>query len=137
MPVEIRNITSPVDIAVSGLRAENLRMNVISANIANANTSRTEAGGPYRRKDVIFSSLMDQLDGVKVDQVVEDYATDFKQVFQPGHPDANAEGFVLMPNVDLPVEMMHLVTASRAYQANAAVLKRYQESVDVTLELIR
>jgi flagellar basal-body rod protein FlgC len=126
-----------VDIAVSGLKAENLRMNVISANIANANTSRTEAGGPYRRKDVIFSSLMDQLDGVKVDQVVEDHATDFKQVFQPGHPDANAEGFVLMPNVDLPVEMINLVTASRAYQANAAVLKRYQDNVDVTLELIR
>jgi flagellar basal-body rod protein FlgC len=135
--VEIKNIPSPVDIAVSGLRAESLRMNVISANIANANTSRTDAGGPYRRKDVIFSALMDQLEGVKVDQVVEDYATDFKQVYQPGHPDANADGFVLMPNVDLPVEMMQLVTASRAYQANAAVLKRFQENVDVTLELLR
>lgn len=135
--MEIKNIPSPVDIAVSGLRAESLRMNVISANIANANTSRTDAGGPYRRKDVIFSALMDQLEGVKVDQVVEDYATDFKQVYQPGHPDANADGFVLMPNVDLPVEMMQLVTASRAYQANAAVLKRFQENVDVTLELLR
>jgi flagellar basal-body rod protein FlgC len=135
--VQIKNIPSPVDIAVSGLKAESLRMNVISANIANANTSRTDAGGPYRRKDVIFSALMDQLEGVKVDQVVEDYATDFKQVYQPGHPDANADGFVLMPNVDLPVEMMQLVTASRAYQANAAVLKRFQENVDVTLELLR
>jgi flagellar basal-body rod protein FlgC len=74
---------------------------------------------------------------VNVEGVVDDYATDFKQVYQPGHPDANDDGFVMMPNVDLPVEMVQLVTASRAYQANAAVLKRYQENVDVTLELLK
>jgi flagellar basal-body rod protein FlgC len=135
--MEIKNIASPVDIAVSGLKAEGLRMNVISANIANANTSRTEEGGPYRRKDVVFSTLMDRMGGVNVEGVVDDYATDFKQVYQPGHPDANDDGFVMMPNVDLPVEMVQLVTASRAYQANAAVLKRYQENVDVTLELLK
>ena len=66
-----------------------------------------------------------------------DLKTDFKSVYEPGHPDANDEGYVLMPNVDLPMEMVSIVAASRAYQANAAVLKRYQEMVDVATELLR
>jgi flagellar basal-body rod protein FlgC len=62
---------------------------------------------------------------------------EFKRVLQPGHPDADANGYVAMPNIDLPVEMMHMVAATRAYEANAAVLKRYQDGVDITLELLR
>lgn len=126
-----------VDIAVSGLRAESLRMNVIARNIANANTSRTESGQPYRRQQVILGTEQDAISGVSVEDVVADMLNPFKRVYQPGHPDADKDGYVQMPNVDLPVEMMHMMAASRAYQANAAVLKRYQEMVNVTLELLR
>jgi flagellar basal-body rod protein FlgC len=131
----IRGVTS-VDIAVSGLKAEALRMNVIATNIANANTTRTDSGQPFRRQEVILSTA-GELSGVDVRQVAPDLASPFKQVYQPGHPDADAQGFVRMPNVDLPMEMINLVTANRAYQANAAVLKRYQESVETALELLR
>jgi len=133
----VGKISGPIDIAVSGLRAESLRMKVIADNIANAETSRTESGGPYRRQHVALATPGRGLAGVQVEGVVADMSTAFKQVYMPGHPHANAEGMVLMPNVDLPVEMMNLVVASRAYQANAAVLKRYQDMVDVTLELLR
>jgi len=128
---------STVDIAVSGLRAQATRMNVVAGNIANANTSRTRSGQPYRRQSVVFSSLVDGVGGVKVAEVAPDFSTDFKRLYQPGHPGADSEGYVLMPNVDLPVEMMQMVVASRAYQANAAMLKRYQNMVDLTLELLR
>ncbi len=130
-------INSTIDIAVSGLRAQALRMNVVASNIANANTTRTETGEPYRRRSVILSTLIEQLGGVKVVEVASDTESEFNRIYQPGHPDADPDGYVIMPNVDLPVEMMHMVMASRAYQANAAILKRYQESMDVTMELIR
>ena len=126
-----------VDIAVSGLRAESLRMNIIARNIANANTSRTESGQPYRRQHVVLSTEREGMGVVSVEEVATDMLNPFKRVYQPGHPDADKDGYVLMPNVDLPVEMMHMMAASRAYQANAAVLKRYQEMVNVTLELLR
>ena len=77
------------------------------------------------------------IEGVSVAKVAKDTKTSFRRILEPGHPDADKEGYVLMPNVDLPIEMMHLVLASRSYQANAAVLKRYQESVDLVMELIR
>ena len=133
----VDGMSSTIDIAVSGLRAQGLRMNTVASNIANANTSRTDTGEPYRRREVILSTIMEQLSGADVVEVAQDFSSDFKSLHQPGHPDANPDGYVLMPNVDVPLEMMHLVTASRAYQANAAVLKRYQESINVALELLR
>ncbi len=132
----IGKIASPVDVAVSGLRAESLRMNVIANNIANSNTTRTPAGEPYRRKEVVLSTNPGELSGVSIDQVSAD-SSDFKTVFDPGDPYANAEGYVQMPNVELPLEMMNMITASRSYQANAAVLKRYQEMVDVALDTVK
>lgn len=132
----IEGVINPVDIAVSGLRAQSLRIKVIANNIANA-SSRVESGVPYRRQQVTLSTSPEELNGVTVVEVASDFTTAFKTVFDPGHPDANTDGYVLMPNVDLPVEMMHMVLASRAYQANAAVLKRYQELMDFTLELLR
>ncbi len=130
-------IASPVDIAISGLRAEALRMNVIAANIANSRTTRTDAGGPYRRRSVVLSTGGEGLSGVRIERVAPDLSTAPKRVYLPGHPDADAQGYVLMPNVQLPVEMMNLVAATRAYQANAAVLKRYQEIVELAAELLR
>jgi flagellar basal-body rod protein FlgC len=128
---------SPIDIAVSGMKVQSARMNAISQNIANSNTTRTADGKPYRRQDVVVTST-GGLGGAVLQKVALDgKAGDFKRVLEPGHPDADAEGYVDMPNVDLPVEMMHMMTATRAYQANAAVLKRYEDMVDTTLELLR
>ena len=131
----IGRIPNPIDIAVSALRAQSLRMNVIAGNIANVNTSRTPSGEPYRKKEVVLST--DGISGVKIGDIGTDMTTEFKQLYQPGHPDADQEGYVRMPNIDLPVEMMKMVTASRAYQASAATMKRYQDMVNTTLELLR
>lgn len=129
-------IRTPGDIAVTGMRANTLRMRTIANNIANVNTTRTPSGTPYRRMDVVISTA-GGLGGVRDVQVEQDMTTDFIRVRQPGHPDADANGFVSMPNVQLPVEMMDLVTASRAYQAGAAMLKKHQEVMDVAMELLR
>lgn len=125
-----------VDIAVSGLRAQSLRLNLIAGNIANANTTRTDSGEPYRRRDVVLATSPDSMGGVTVLNVAQDM-TAFQSVLMQGHPDADENGYVRMPNVQVPVEMMNMVVASRAYQANIAVLKRYQEMVDTTVELLR
>ena len=130
-------IGSTIDIAVSGLRAQATKMDIVAANIANVNTSRTDTDEPYRRRMVVFSTLLDGLKGVEVLQIAPDMEPEFNSDHQPGHPDADGDGFVAMPNIDLPTEMIEMVTASRAYGANAAMLKRYQESMEVTLELLR
>ncbi len=135
--MSVSGVTNPIDIAISGLRVEAARMNVIAGNIANARTTRTSQGGPYRRQEVVLSTEDEDLSGPKIMSVMPDMSTGFKRVYQPGHPDADENDYVLMPNVDLPVEMVNLVTASRAYQANVAVLKRYQEMVNVAAELLR
>ena len=135
--MDVTKTPNAADIAISGLRAEWTRMNVIANNIANSNTSRTASGKPYRRQEVVLSTDGDILGGVTVEKVVSDMLTDFKRDYRPGHPEADENGYVLMPNVDLPVEMINLVTATRAYQANTAVLKRYQEIVNTAIELLK
>jgi len=134
--MSIDKIAPVVDIAVSGLRAQSLRLNLIAGNIANANTTRTPAGEPFRRRDVVLQTTPGQLGGVTILNIARDMS-DFRSVLMKGHPDADANGYVRMPNVQLPTEMMNLVAASRAYQANVAVLKRYQDMVEVTIELLR
>jgi len=134
--MSIDRIAPMVDIATSGLRAQSLRLNLIAGNIANAETTHTPSGEPYRRRDVVLQTAPDALGGVVVLDIQRDMS-DFRQVLMPGHPDADENGFVRLPNVDLPVEMMNLTTATRAYEANLAVLKRYQDMVEVTVELLR
>ena len=134
--MSIENIAPMVDIAVSGLRGQSLRLNLIAGNIANANTTRAAGGQPYRRRDAVLQTAPDQMGGVTILSIAQDMS-DFRSVLMKGHPDADEDGYVQMPNVDLPVEMMNLVTASRAYQANVAVLKRYQDMVEITVELLR
>ena len=134
--MSVENVRSPIDIAISGLKSQALRMDVIANNIANSGTTRTAGGQPFRRQDVLLMST-GGITGVTVAGVTQDMRGEFKRVLQPGHPDADANGYVAMPNIDLPVEMMHMVAATRAYEANAAVLKRYQDGVDITLELLR
>lgn len=127
-------IAGALDIAVSGLRAQSTRLSVIGNNIANANTTHAADGKPYRRKDVRLQTG-GGLEGVKVQSLLEDQS-DFQRIYDPGNPDAK-DGYVESPNVQLPVEMMHMMRASQSYQANAAVLKRYLEAMDVTAELLK
>ena len=134
--MSLDHIAPMVDIAVSGLRAQSLRLNLIAGNIANANTTRTPAGEPFRRRDVVLQTSPSQLGGVTILNIVKDMS-DFRSVLMKGHPDADANGYVRMPNIEVPLEMMNLMAASRAYQANVAILKRYQDMVEVTVELLR
>lgn len=125
---------SSFDINASGLTAERFRMDIISQNIANQNTTRTQAGGAYRRKVVVFEEKETQTPfsrvlntardnysgkGVRVSTVKQDTWTDMKLVYDPAHPDADENGYVLYPNVDVVTEMTNLISASRAYEANA------------------
>lgn len=139
------------NISASGMAAERTRMEVIANNVANAMSTRTTAGGPYRRQDVLFEAVMqDQLNGdlteitpgVKVGGGVrvvgvQDDPSEMPRVHDPGHPDADADGFVTMPNVSLPIEMVNLMTASRAYEANLKVLQTLRQELEQALNLLK
>ena len=133
--MEVDNGFNPIDIAISGLRAQGKQIEVISSNVANARTTNAGNGEPYRRLEAIFKTD-DDLGGVKLDKILAD-KREFLKVLDPGYPLADEDGYVSMPNVNLPVEMMNLTIATRVYQANTAVLKRYQKMVETTLELLR
>ncbi len=124
-----------IDISVSGLRASNKQLEVAGANIANIQTTDAGNGQPFRRLIAEFKAAKDGL-GIEDVDVVKDMS-DFHQVLNPGHPAADENGYVAMPNVDWPTEMITLNLASRTYQANAATLKRYQKMVETSLELLR
>lgn len=133
--MEVNNIFGPIDIAISGLRAQGRQLKVISSNIANARTSDAGNGEPYRRLHAAFKSDGD-FGGVKLDKIITDMS-DFLMVLDPGNPLADEGGYVAMPNVSLPVEMINMNIATKMYQANVAVLKRYQQIIETTLELLR
>jgi flagellar basal-body rod protein FlgC len=141
-----------LDIGASALTAQRFRMDIISQNIANANTSRTENGMPYRRRVVLFeerasgSNFSDYLTessrekfigkGVRVAGIVNDRSP-FKRVYDPGHPDADAEGYVEMPNVDIVTEMINMVSATRAYEANVTSINTTKSMALKALEIGR
>jgi flagellar basal-body rod protein FlgC len=133
--MEIDKFFGPIDIAISGLKVQSKQMEVISSNVANARTSDAGKGQPYRRLEAAFK-YDDDLGGVELDKIITDMS-DFIRVYDPGHPQADGEGYVAMPNINLPVEMINLNIATRVYQVNVAVLKRYQRMVETTLELLR
>lgn len=128
------NLYSTIDIAVSGLKASGKQMEVVGSNIANIQTTDAGDGKPYRRLIAEFSTAKDGA-GVEVKTIKD--TSDFIRILNPGHPAADENGYVMMPNVDWPTEMITLNLASRTYQANAAVLKRYQRMVEASLELLR
>lgn len=137
------NPISVFDITASGLAAEHTRMEVIANNIANANATRDANGEPYRRQQVIFSTAYDeavsaskQVAGVEVTGIQPDMS-DFQQVYDPAHPDADEEGFLQLPNVQLSKELVDLVTASRGYEANLKVMRSFQSMANSALELLR
>lgn len=131
----------PFDIAATGMTAQRFRMDVIAENIANVSTTRTENGGPYRRKIVTFQEkqlkagvpsfkhiLKDSTaaymgNGVKVSKVTEDTETDFIMAYDPSHPDADENGYVRYPNVNTVTEMTNLIDASRSYEANVTAFQ--------------
>jgi flagellar basal-body rod protein FlgC len=126
--------------AGSALTAQRLRMDVVSSNLANVETTSTPEGGPYRREMVVFEPLelptgpgSDPV-GVQVAGIVPDQSP-FNRVYQPGNPQSDPSGFVNYPNVDLTTEMVDLLAASRAYQANATVVQATKSVVQNTLDL--
>lgn len=142
------DILSAFKISSSGLTAERARLNVAAMNLANANTTRTMEGGPYRAKSVVFqakplqnfrdtlSASEDKLRQVEVVEVVED-KKEFKAVYDPSHPDADANGIVLFPNVDETEQMVDLIGARRAYEANVAALETVKSMAIKALDIAR
>jgi flagellar basal-body rod protein FlgC len=143
-----------IQISASGLSAERLVMDVIANNLANANTTRTPAGGPFRRQLAIFAQKIDEqakqaadlagrdpsqvgnLNGVKVVQLVDDPAPD-KLVYDPQHPDADAQGYVHYPNIEIVKEMVDMMTASRAYEANVSAIRESRAMGNAVLSLLK
>ena len=141
------NFLNVSNISTTGLTAERLRMEVVASNIANAHSTRGPDGGPYRRQDVLFeTALSDQagglslgthgLQGVRIAGVQAD-PTELPRVYTPGHPDADYQGYVTMPNVSLPLEMVNLMTSTRAYEANLKVLQAVRKQLEQTIGLLR
>ena len=138
-----------LDISASALSAQRVRMDVIAENLANITTTRTANGQPYRRRYVVFqqredevsfSSLLDRAQarsngsGVRVSEIREDESP-FKLDYNPEHPDANAEGYVQMPNVDLAVEMIDMMAATRSYEANVTAMNAIKSMATKALEI--
>ena len=126
-------------ISASGLSAERLRMDVISSNVANVKTTRTENGGAYVRKVASFEENFDEqlgMLGVKAVSIDEDKSP-LRRVYEPNHPDADAQGYVEYPNVDLLVEMSDLISASRAYESNIDTLNAQKDMISKALEIGR
>lgn len=139
-----------LDIGASGLSAERTHLNIISMNLANVNTTRTPEGGPYRRKSVVFqatpldspftkamrSELEREVKGVKVSGVVTDQRP-LRRVYDPGHPDADGQGYVSLPDINVVEEMANMMTALRTYEANAATISSAKTMFNKALELGR
>jgi flagellar basal-body rod protein FlgC len=143
-----------LQISSSGLSAQRLRMNLISANLANINTTRTEAGGPYRRKDPVFAARVtaqsrsgeasfrellgnrreELLKEVAVVEIVEDSRPPIRK-YDPMHPDADANGYVAMPNINLMEEMVNMISATRSYEANVTAIKSAKDMALKALEI--
>jgi len=148
------NISNSFSISASALTAQRLRMDVISSNIANAETTRASVTNgeavPYKRKMVVlepnktsFNSLLQNQmkrsgsgEGVRVSEIREDQSP-LKPVYDPTHPDANAEGYVYMPNVDIAKEMVDMISASRSYEANVTALNSTKAMISKALEIGR
>ena len=146
-----------LDVSASGLSAERMRMDVTAENLANAQTTRGANGGPYRRKEVVLQTASSdgfqtalasavggvpgsggsqQPGGVQVAGIAEDPNAP-RMIYDPGHPDANAQGYVAMPNVNPVTEMVDLISASRAYEANVTAMQTAKAMFTKTFDLLR
>ncbi len=142
------DLINSIDIAASGMSAQRTRMGVISSNLANLRTTKTPAGGPYKRKDVVFeaqplSSFDDTFKGFlteplyKVDTVniIED-SSEPRYEYDPSHPDANEEGFVAYPNISLTEEMVNMISATRSFEANLAIVRSAKNMALQAMDII-
>lgn len=143
------SLFSVLSIGASGMQAQRARAEVLVENLANAETTRTPEGGPYRRKDVVFetsevnspfSSVFDaqlhQEGGVAVSQIVTD-TRDPEKRFMPGHPDADASGYVAFPRVNPAEDMVDLMGAARNYEANVAAISAVKDMIQRSIDLMR
>ena len=136
------NLISGIDITGSALNAQKTRLDIVAQNIANAQTTRTPSGGPYQRQTISFETELIRrqggsgpaVQGIKVATIGTDRSAG-QQVYNPQHPDAGSNGLVTMPNVNLSYEMVDLITASRAYEANLAVAKNARQMAMKALEI--
>jgi flagellar basal-body rod protein FlgC len=138
-------------ISASGMAAQRMRMNTISSNLANIETTRTPEGGPYRKKEVIFEALpetknfgeilpvnspREQMQRVQVTDIISDTKAPLMR-YQPDHPDANEQGYVAYPNINLMEEMTNMIQATRAYEANVTALQSSKDMALSALEIGR
>lgn len=141
------NFFDSLNISSTGLSAQRLRMNLISSNLANVNTTRTENGEPYKRKDVVFEAIQGsdfeatlneklntEVNGVKVAEIVEDEKP-FVEKYDPGHPDADENGYVRLPNVNMVEEMVNMISASRSFEANATAVGTTKDMAAAALRI--
>ena len=141
------NFLDSLAISATGLSAQRLRMNLISSNMANVNTTRTETGEPYKRKDAVFQAaqrtgFQDVLDeqlgsqgnGVQVTAIIEDDKP-FVEKFDPNHPDADENGYIRLPNVNIVEEMVNMISASRSFEANATAIRATKDMAGTALDI--
>ena len=127
-----------LEVSASALDAERQRMDAIASNMANARSTRSKGGGPYRKREVVFSPMtvhdgQEDLEGVKVDRVVRE--KDFEQVYDPSNPDADKKGFVEMPDINVVEEMVNMMTAYRAYEASVSTFDISKAMFNKALQL--
>jgi len=142
------DIFTSMHVSDSALKANSIRLNTISSNIANVETTSTPEGGPYKKKSVVFqtnpmsfknhldASMKTSIKGVKVKEILED-TKDPQKVFKPDHPDADEDGYVLMPNISVLEEMVDMMSTTRSYEANTTVIKSAKRMALKALELGR
>lgn len=128
----------PLKVSATALEAQKVRLNVIASNVANVNSTKTAEGGPYKRKDVVFQSFLydESSVGVDIPRVVEDQRPP-RMVYDPSHPDADASGYVSLPNINVIEEMVNMLAASRAYEANLTLISTYKDMFLKTLDITR
>ena len=129
-----------LNVSATGMTANQLWMDVVSSNLANADSTKSANGGPYRRKEVVLSeaspSFGEVLGGVKVDGIVDDPSPP-KMVYDPGNPEANKQGYVAMPNVNPVTEMVDLISASRGYESNVTAMNAAKQMFSKTFDVLR
>ncbi len=142
------NFIDALNISASGLSSQRLRMNVVSSNLANINTTRTPEGGPYKRKEVVFASqpyqknfhnmlqsqINDKLFEVNVVGIIDDQKAPIMK-YDPQHPDADQKGYVSHPNINLVSEMVNMMSATRSYEANVTAVKATKSMAMKALEI--
>ncbi len=140
------SLFSAIQVSASGMSAQRTRAEAAVENMANAETTRTPEGGPYRRKDVVFSTAQQSspfsavfqnelAEGVRVDQTVQDDQPP-EMRYLPGHPDANAEGYVAFPRMNPAEEMVNLMSSSRSYQANVAAISAVKDMISRSISIM-